>query len=110
HGNTVEWDWVAYYPQKFNRKPSPPPILETDENNTYFLCILPIYPLTNSILGSQNDLRRDEDKKLNFNELSDINPHLSLSVSELGDRDKKAIKEQINPIIKTILTYCTAPK
>src|SRR5690606_38788946 len=87
-----------------------PPILETDENNTYFLCILPIHPLTNSILGSQNDLRRDEDKKLNFNELSDINPHLSLSVSELGDRDKKAIKEQINPIIKTILTYCTAPK
>jgi len=66
---------------------SPPPIFETDENNTYFLCILPIHPLTNSILGSQNDLRRDEDKKLNFNELSDINPHLSLSVSELGDRD-----------------------
>jgi hypothetical protein len=41
---------------------SPPPVFETDENNTYFLCVLSVHPLTNSILGSQDDLRRDEDK------------------------------------------------
>jgi len=27
-----------------------------DENNAYFLCILPIHPLANSILGQEDDL------------------------------------------------------
>ena len=49
---------------------SPPPVFETDENNAYFLCILPVNPLTNSIIGSQEGLRRDEDKGINFSELS----------------------------------------
>lgn len=89
---------------------SPPPVFETDENNAYFLCILPVHPLTNSILGSQDDSRRDEDKGVNFSELSDITPYLSLSVSELGDRDKEAIRERINDTIKKVLNYCQAPK
>ena len=63
---------------------SPPPVFETDENNAYFLCILPVHPLTNSILGSQDDSRRD--------------------------RDKEAISERINDIIKKVLNYCQEPK
>ena len=89
---------------------SPPPVFETDENNTYFLCILPVHPLTNSILGSQDDLRRDEDKTLKFKELVEINPYLSLSVSELGDKDKEAIRERINNTIIKVLGYCQEPK
>ena len=89
---------------------SPPPIFETDENNAYFLCILPIHPLTESILGSQDDLRRDEDKVIKFNKLADIKPYLSLSVSEIGDREKAAIKEKINPTIQTVIKYCVEPK
>jgi ATP-dependent DNA helicase RecG len=89
---------------------SPPPIFETDENNAYFLCILPTHPLTNSILDSTDNLRRDDDKVLIFKELTNINPYLSLSVSEIGDKDKEAIKERINePIIK-VLSYCQEPK
>jgi ATP-dependent DNA helicase RecG len=59
---------------------SPPPVFETDENNAYFLCILPVHPLTNSILGSQEELRRDEDKSNKINELSNVNPYLRFSV------------------------------
>jgi ATP-dependent DNA helicase RecG len=70
---------------------SPPPVFETDENNAYFLCTSPVHPLTlNSILVSQDDLRRDEDKEIKINNLIDINPYLSLLVSEIGDKDKEA--------------------
>jgi ATP-dependent DNA helicase RecG len=89
---------------------SPPPIFETDENNAYFLCVLPVHPLTNSILDSQNSLRRDEDKSLKFKELYNINPYLSLSVSELGDKDKEAITERVNETVIKVLSYCQEPK
>ncbi|NEW79036.1 MAG: KTSC domain-containing protein [Gelidibacter sp.] len=89
---------------------SPPPIFETDENNAYFLCVLPVHPLTNSILGSQDDLRRDEDISLKIKALKDINPYLSLSVSELGDKDREAIRDRIKDTIKKVLNYCTEPK
>ena len=89
---------------------SPSPVFETDENNTYFLCILPAHPLTESILGSQDDLRRDRDKALNFNNLIDINQHLSLLVSEIRDQDKMGIKARINAKIIEVLNYCMEPK
>ena len=89
---------------------SPPPVFETDENNAYFLCILPVHPLTNSILGSKVELRRDEDKLLNIRELKDINTYLSLSVSEIGDIDREAIRERINDTIKKVLNDCQEPK
>ncbi|WP_197037195.1 KTSC domain-containing protein [Flavobacterium sp. ZB4P23] len=89
---------------------SPPPIFETDENNAYFLCIISIHPLANSILVSQDELRRDEDKTLKINEIKDINRYLSLSVSELGDKDREAIRARINNTIKKVLHFCTEPK
>lgn len=89
---------------------SPPPVFETDENNAYFLCILPVHPLTNSILGSQKELRRNEDKANKINELSDVNPYLRFSDSELGDEDRDAIKEIIGYSIVKVLQYCTNPK
>jgi ATP-dependent DNA helicase RecG len=89
---------------------SPPPVFETDENNAYFLCILPIHPLTKSILGQEDDLRRDEDNLLKFKNLVNINPYLSLLVSELGDQDREAIKDRVKGTIKKILNYCIEPK
>lgn len=89
---------------------SPPPTFETDENNTYFLCILPVHPHTNSILGSQDDLRRDEDKRLIFNDLIDVLPYLSLSVSELGDENRNAIRDRVSASIIKVLQYCKEPK
>ncbi|RTZ01967.1 KTSC domain-containing protein [Flavobacterium sp. GSP6] len=89
---------------------SPPPIFETDENNAYFLCIISIHPLANSILVSQDELRRDEDNTLKINEIKDINRYLSLSVSELGDKDREVIRARINNTIKKILHFCAEPK
>ncbi len=89
---------------------SPPPIFETDENNAYFLCILPVHPLTKSILGSREELRRDENMLLKINELSDVNFYLRFSDSELGDEDREAIKKIIGDSIVKVLQYCKKPK
>jgi len=89
---------------------SPPPVFETDENNAYFLCILPIHPLTESILGSRKNAEGDNDKIKKINTLKEAGTYLSLPVSELRDRDKEAIKESINYSIERILTFCQDPK
>lgn len=88
---------------------SPPPVFETDENNTYFLCILPIHPLTPN---AQYKRAIDETKYITkkINNLTEINTYLSLSVSEIGDRDKEAIRKEINDMTKMVLNYCTKPK
>jgi ATP-dependent DNA helicase RecG len=88
---------------------SPPPIFETDENNTYFLCILPVHPLTpNAQYKRAIDGAKDIAKQIN--DLNEINTYLSLSVSEIGDRDREAIREKINDMTKMVLNYCTKPK
>lgn len=89
---------------------SPPPVFETDENNAYFLCILPIHPLTESILGSQDKLRGDEDNIQKFKNINDINLRLRLLGSEIGDQDKEQIRERINLTIRDVLNYCQEPK
>ena len=88
---------------------SPPPVFETDENNTYFLCILPIHPLTPN---AQYKRAIDETKYITkkINNLNEINTYLSLSVSEIGDRDKEAIRKEINHMTKMVLNYCIKPK
>jgi ATP-dependent DNA helicase RecG len=88
---------------------SPPPVFETDENNAYFLCILPIHPL---MPNAQYKRATDEAKYITkkFNDLNEINTYLSLSVSEIGDRDREAIREKINDLTKMVLNYCTTPK
>ena len=88
---------------------SPPPVFETDENNAYFLCILPIHPLTPN---AQDKRAIDETKDITkqINDLNEINTYLSLSVSEIGDRDREAIREEINDMTIMVLNYCTKPK
>ena len=89
---------------------SPEPSFETDEERSYFLCILPIHPLSKVNLGPEDDQRRDKDKVHKFNDLAEINPYLSLSVSGLGDRDRKAIRKQVGPTMSKVLVYCAEPK
>jgi len=88
---------------------SPPPVFETDENNAYFLCILPIHPLT----PNTQDKRAIDGIKgfaTEINDLNEINTYLSLSVSEIGDRDREVISKKINDLTKMVLNYCTKPK
>jgi ATP-dependent DNA helicase RecG len=89
---------------------SPPPVFETDENNSYFLCILPAHPLTESNLVPQLNPIKNEVKLLKFINLSNINQHLSLLVSEIGDQVKMEIKERINEAILIVLNLCVEPK
>ncbi|WP_445957700.1 KTSC domain-containing protein [Yeosuana sp.] len=88
---------------------SPPPTFETDENNAYFLCILPIHPLAPTAQDKRAiDGAKDISPKIN--DLNEINTYLGLSVSELGDRDREAIRKEINDMTKMVLNYCTKPK
>src|SRR5690606_25328480 len=89
---------------------SPAPVFETDENNAYFLCILPIHPLTESVLGSRNKPEGDKDITKIIRDLKDIDFYLSLSVSELRDVDRALIKESTKGSIERILTLCQDPK
>lgn len=89
---------------------SPPPLFETDDDRNYFLCTLPIHPLSKIILGQKDDLSGDKDNMMVFKFLGDINSYLSLSVSEIRDRDRASIREKINPTIQTVIKYCVEPK
>ncbi len=86
------------------------PIFETDDDRSYFLCTIPIHPLAKGNTGQQADPSRDEDKTHVFYDLSEINSYLSLSVSGLGDRDRVAIENSVNPRMVQVLQYCIEPK
>lgn len=88
---------------------SPPPVFETDENNAYFLCILPIHPLTPNT-QDKRAIDGIKDFATEINDLNEINTYLSLSVSEIGDRDREAIRKKINDMTKMVLNYCAKPK
>jgi len=89
---------------------SPEPSFETDEERSYFLCILPIHPLSKVNLGLKDYQRRDKETVHKFNDLAGINPYLSLSVSGLGDRDREAIREKVGSTMSKVLMYCVKPK
>lgn len=88
---------------------SPAPVFETDDNRSYFLCTIPVHPLAKNVSVSGKGLRKDIDKEHLLNDLRDINPYLSLSVSDLGDRDIEAIKNSVNPKMVQALKYCIEP-
>ena len=89
---------------------SPPPIFETDENNTYFLCILPVHPLTNSILGQNGDLSRDEDKVFTINKLDEINVYLRSHKTLKRDQVEPKLLELLEVIYLKVLSYCQQPQ
>lgn len=89
---------------------SPPPIFETDENNAYFLCIIPAHPLTNSILGQEDDLSRDKDISIIFNSLSDIDIHLRSQKKLKRDQVEPKLLKLLESIYLNVLSYCKQPQ
>ena len=89
---------------------SPAPVFETDDDRSFFLCTLPVHPLANVNIGQRDERSKNEDKTLKFNKLSEINPYLSLSVSDLGDRDIEAIRNSFKPKTIQVLQICVEPK
>jgi len=89
---------------------SPPPIFETDENNAYFLCILPIHSLTETILGQADDLRWVEDKTLLYNSLNKIDTHLrSQQILKRDQVEPKFLAVLESPYLK-VLKHCEKPQ
>jgi ATP-dependent DNA helicase RecG len=89
---------------------SPAPVFETDHDNTYFLCVLSVHPLTQTILGSKGGDKGDEDKRLVFNDLKEINTYLKQINAELGDQVSTAISNAIKDSMKMVLGFCIEPK
>jgi ATP-dependent DNA helicase RecG len=92
---------------------SPPPILETNEEREYFLCIIKIHPLAKHVDTQKNiDATEDEtkDKELFVSSLKDVDYYLR-SLNDLRwDKEKTMIKSKVNSQFLEILNYCTNPK
>jgi len=89
---------------------SPPPVFETDKNNAYFLCILSIHPLADSILGQEDDLSRDIDKPITFSSLIEIDKHLRSQRTFKRDQVEPKLLELLEFIYLKVLSYCEQPQ
>ncbi|MBW6482379.1 MAG: KTSC domain-containing protein [Vicingaceae bacterium] len=92
---------------------SPPPVFETDENNAYFLCILPIHPLT-SIAKEERAKDGVKDIDLNIKSLVDIDAYLRLSEnqrwSQRWNQAKPQLISYIDETLLSVISFCTEPK
>ena len=88
---------------------SAPPIFETDENNTYFLCVLPVHPLT---IFAKEERAKDGDKDIymNIKSLSDIDAYLRLSESQRWNQVKPQLISYIDELLLRVISFCTEPK
>jgi len=89
---------------------SPLPIFETDENNAYFLCILPIHPLTVSILGQEDDLRRDQDMSLTIKTLSEIDNRIRSQKIVKRDQVEPKLLNLLKSVFLKVLVFCEQPQ
>jgi len=89
---------------------SPAPVFETDNDKSYFLCALPVHPLTKSFSISRRELRRDKDIDLNINSLEELNEYLrsgdELSWDEVGTK----LRMELEDLYLEILNFCQLPK
>lgn len=89
---------------------SPPPLFETDDDRNYFLCTLPIHPLSKIILGQDEEQRRDQDKNLNIRTIDDLNVLLRSGKSLRRDQVGTKLLNDIETIYLKVLRYCEKPK
>lgn len=89
---------------------SPPPVFETDDDRSYFLCSLPAHPLAKSILYQDEELRRGQDKELYINTIDELN-----AVLRSGRRLRRAqvgakLMRDMEKIYFRVLRFCEQPK
>lgn len=88
---------------------SPPPVLETDEERSYFLCTIKIHPLTDTTKPQRDkdrDIEGDEDIALDIKSLKDIDTYLRSSSNERWNKDKSEVLSNIEDTILEIIRYC----
>ncbi|MDD3721911.1 MAG: KTSC domain-containing protein [Lutibacter sp.] len=89
---------------------SPPPLFETDDDRSYFLCTLAIHPLSKIILGQDEEQRRDQDKSLKIYTIDDLNTLLWLGKSLRRDQVEPKLLDDLETIYLKVLRYCEKPK
>jgi ATP-dependent DNA helicase RecG len=88
---------------------SPPASFETDENNAYFLSILPIHPLASDV----SDKRAKDGAKVilqKINSLSEVDSYLRLLESQRWREVESAIKAYLGESVLVLLSYCIQAK
>ncbi len=133
NGHTVEWDrielkkgWnpvditivpgsaesVRFYNiihSELEKNGSPPPVFETDDDRSYFLCTIKIHPLAGAVkLTGAKD--RAKDKIPDIKTLEEIDSYLR-SVKDQGwTKDRNELISKIGDTIFSILKFCTEAK
>jgi len=94
---------------KLEENGSPPPVFETDENNSYFLCVLSVHPL-NDLAKDKRAKDGDKDIVLNINSLGDIDTYLRLSESQRWNQVKTQLISHVDETLLSVLSFCIKPK
>lgn len=89
---------------------SPPPVFETDDDRSYFLCSLSIHPLSKTNLGQDEEQRRDQDKNIIVSTLTDLDAHLRSGRSLRRDQVGTKLLNDLETIFLKVLKHCEKPK
>ena len=88
---------------------SPPPVFETDDDRSYFLCTIKIHPLANQPKPKRaKDVTKD--KLLNIKSLKEADSYLRSSDEQKWTKDEPKILNMVNDLYLEILEYCIYPK
>ncbi len=89
---------------------SPPPLFETDDDRSFFLCTLAVHPLVKTILGSEEELSGDIDINLYINKIEALNNHLRLHKRLRRDQVETKLLYDLETNYFKVLRYCDKPK
>lgn len=89
---------------------SSPPLFETDDDRSYFLCSLPIHPLAKTILGQNEEPNGDQDKRLNINTIDILDSLLRSEKRLRRDQVGAKLMFDLEKIYFKVLRHCEQPK
>ena len=92
---------------------SSPPIFETDDERSYFLCTIKIHPLsTHERNLKPTDVTKDKtkDKELVISSLKDVDRYLRSLDDQRWETKKNKIVSEVKDLFLKVLHYCINPK
>jgi len=95
---------------ELNKNGSPPPIFETDDECSFFLCTIKIHPLAKTILGQDEGLRRAQDKQLYINTIGILDSFLRSGKSLRRDQVEAKLMNDLETIYFKVLRFCKKPQ
>jgi ATP-dependent DNA helicase RecG len=99
--------------RELEKNGSPPPILETDDERSYFLCTIKIHPLTRYKSNlDHTEMTKDVtiDKDLNIKSLKDVDYYLRSLNDQRWNIEKKKIKSEVKDLFLKVLYFSINPK